>query len=165
MNISFIAAVGENREIGFGNELPWHLPDDLKKFKEITKGHTVIMGRKTYESMGKVLPDRRNIIISRNKNYQVEGATVVGSLEEAFKQVDDEEAFVIGGGEIFELALPYANRMYLTHVKAKVKGDSFFPDFKTAEWEVLNEEFHPKDEKHLYDFMFKTYEKKSKKKS
>ncbi|MCX6747445.1 MAG: dihydrofolate reductase [Candidatus Nomurabacteria bacterium] len=160
MNISFIAAVGENREIGFGNELPWHLPDDLKKFKEITKGHTVIMGRKTYESMGKVLPDRKNIIITRNKNYKAEGAVVVSSLEKALKEVDEEEAFVIGGGEIFELALPYANRMYLTHVKAKVKGDSFFPDFKTAEWEVLGEEFHPKDEKHIYDFMFKTYKRK-----
>ena len=160
MIISFDIAFGENRGLGFGNKLPWYLPDDLKKFKKITRGHTVIMGRKTYDSMGRLLPERKNIIITRDKNYKVNGATVVHSIEEAIEKCKgEEEIFVIGGGEILKLALPYVNRMYLTHVEANVPADSFFPEIDWSKWKVVSEEFHPKDEKHLYNFTWKVYEK------
>ncbi len=163
MNISLIAAIGKNRELGFGNKLPWHLPDDLKRFKEITRGHTVIMGRKTFESIGKPLPNRRNIVITRDKNYLCNGVDVAHTLEEAITMsrlnLDIEEVFVIGGGEIFNLVLPYAHKMYLTHVETEVPSDAFFPEFDLNEWKISNEEFRTKDEKHLYNFTFKVYEK------
>ena len=158
--ISLILAIGKNNEIGFGNKLPWHLPDDLKRFKEITRGHTVIMGRKTYESIGRLLPERKNIIITRDKAYTIKGATIVSSIEEAIKECEKEdEAFVIGGGEICKLALPYAKKMYLTHVNTELPADSFFPEFNVKEWNIISEEFHPRDEKHNYEFTFKIYEK------
>ena len=161
MTLSLIAAIGKNNELGFGNKLPWHLPDDLKRFREITRGHGVIMGRKTYDSMGRLLPERKNIIITRDKSHKVEGAKVVHSIEEAIEKVKNEdESFIIGGGEIFKLALSYAKKMYLTQVQAELPADSFFPEFNLADWKVVSEEFHPKDEKHLYDFTFKVYEKK-----
>ena len=161
MILSCVIAFGKNRGLGFGNKLPWHLPDDLKNFKNITRGHTVIMGRKTYDSMGRLLPERKNIIITRDQSYEVPGATVVHSIEEAIEECRNEkEAFVIGGGEILKLALPYLDRMYLTHVEAEVPADSFFPEFNLSEWKVVSEEFHPKDERHLYDFTFKTYDRK-----
>lgn len=172
MILSCVLALGRNRGLGFGNKLPWHLPDDLKNFKEITRGHAVIMGRKTYDSlgrsptgepMGRLLPERKNIIITRDTSYQVGGATVVHSIEEAKKECGAEkEAFVIGGGEIVKLAMPYLNRMYLTHVEADIPADSFFPEFNINEWKIVSEKFHPKDEKHLYDFTFKIYEKLTK---
>ena len=162
--ISLIAAVSKNNVIGNNGEIPWHLPNDSKHFASITKGHTVVMGRKTYESiithLGKPLPERKNIIITRDTSYQVPGATVVHSVEEAIKEcANEKEAFVIGGGEILKLAIPYLNRMYLTHVEAEVPADSFFPEFNPKEWEVVSEKFHPKDEKHPYNFTFKVYEK------
>lgn len=163
MIISLIAAIGKNRELGLGNKLPWHLPDDLKRFKEITRGHIVIMGRKTYESIGRLLPDRKNIIITRNKDFKVEGAVVVSNFEEALGEcTGEDEVFVIGGGEIFSLALPYADKMYLTHVETKLPSDAFFPEYNLDEWKIVNEEFHPKDEKHLCDFTFKVYKKLTK---
>lgn len=161
MILSLILAIGKNNEIGFGNKLPWHLPDDLKRFKETTREHSVIMGRKTYESIGRLLPERKNIIITRDKSYRAEGAVIVSSIEEAIKECENEdEAFVIGGGEICKLALPYASQMYLTHVDTELPADSFFPEFDQKEWRVTSEEFHSKDEKHLYDFTFKRYERK-----
>lgn len=161
MKLSLIAAIGKNRELGFGNKLPWYLPDDLKRFKEITRGHNVIMGRKTYESIGRLLPDRKNIIITRDKSYRAEGAVLVSSMEKALAEcADDPESFAIGGGEIFKLALPYAKKMYLTHVEAELPADSFFPEFDLNEWRVVSEEPREKDEKHPYDFTFRTYERK-----
>ncbi|MES3032275.1 MAG: dihydrofolate reductase [Patescibacteria group bacterium] len=158
--ISLILAIGKNNEIGFGNKLPWHLPDDLKRFRDTTRGHTVIMGRKTYESIGRLLPDRKNIIITRDTSYQVAGAVIAHNIEEAIKECKNEkEAFVIGGGEIVKLAMPYLKRMYLTHVEADIPADSFFPPFDESEWKITSEKFHPKDEKHPYEFTFKTYEK------
>lgn len=160
MILSCVIAFGKNRGLGFGNKLPWHLPDDLKNFKEITRGHTVIMGRKTYDSMGRLLPERKNIIITRDKSYEVPGATIVHSVEEAIEECkDEEESFIIGGGEILKLALPYLNRMYLTHVEAEVPADSFFPEFNIKDWKVISERFHPKDEKHSFEFTFKVYER------
>ena len=158
--ISLILAIGKNNEIGFGNKLPWYLPDDLKRFKKTTRGHTVIMGRKTYESIGRLLPERKNIIITRDKNYKAEDAVIVFSIEEAREECKSEkEAFVIGGGEICKLALPYATKMYLTHVETTLPADSFFPEFKQKDWKIVKEEFHPKDEKHNYEFTFKVYKR------
>ncbi len=160
MILSCVLALGRNRGLGFGNKLPWHLPDDLKNFKGITLGHTVIMGRKTYDSMGRLLPERKNIILTRDTSYQVENAIVVHSIEEAIKEcANEKEAFVIGGGEIVRLAMPYLNRMYLTHVEADIPADSFFPEFNQNEWKIVSEKFHPKDERNPFDFTFKIYEK------
>jgi len=163
--IVLMAAMGRNRELGFGNKLPWHLPDDLKRFKEITRGHSIIMGRKTYESIGKALPERKNIVVTRNAGYQAPGAVVVGSIEEAFKEAGnggDEDVFVIGGGEIYKLALPYADRMYLTFVDAEIPADTYFPEFNENEWRVTDAVPHEADEKHAHRFVFKTYEKRKK---
>ena len=158
--ISLILAIGKNNEIGFENKVPWDLPDDLKRFRDTTRGHTIIMGRKTYESIGRLLPDRKNIIITRNKSYKIEGASVVSSIEEAIQECEKEgEAFVIGGGEICKLALPYAEKMYLTHVDTILPADSFFPEFNITDWKIISQEFHPRDQKHNYEFTFKVYEK------
>jgi dihydrofolate reductase len=160
MILSFDIAFGKNRGLGFGNKLPWHLPDDLKRFKETTKGHSVIMGRKTYESIGRLLPERRNIIITRDLSYKVEGAEIAHSIEEAIEKVKNEkEAFVIGGAEILKIALPYIGKMYLTHVDAEVEADSFFPEVDFSKWKIIYEEFHPKDERHAYEFTYKIWEK------
>jgi dihydrofolate reductase len=175
MQISIIAAIGKNRELGLNNKLLWHLPDDLKNFKELTTGHTIIMGQKTYESIGRPLPNRKNFIMSRNISYQAKDCTVVHSIEEAFKKFEKEtgevnkqdEIFVIGGGEIYKLFLPYAQNLYLTEVEAELPADTFFPIHPTpalpkgegenSEWKLISEKFHPKDEKHKYDFCFRKY--------
>jgi dihydrofolate reductase len=168
MKLSLIAAIGKNREIGFGNKLPWRLPDDLKRFKEITRGHAVIMGRKTFESLGETagvpgrpLPERKNIIVTRDKTYIRHGVDVVHSLEEALKLcANDPGPFVIGGGDIFSQALPHAEKMYLTHVDTGLPADSFFPEFDSREWQIVSEEFHPKDDRHPFGFTFRTYTRK-----
>jgi dihydrofolate reductase len=159
--ISLIAAIGKNRELGAKNELPWHLPDDLKNFKRITRGHAVIMGRKTYETIGKPLPERKNIVITRDPAYAAPGCTVVTSLDEAIAAAgNDPEIFVMGGGEIYALALPRADRMYLTFVDAAMQADTFFPDFDPAVWQLVSEEPHAADEKHAYAFVARVYDKK-----
>lgn len=163
--VSIIAAMGRNRGLGFGNKLPWHLPDDLKRFKEFTRGHAVIMGRRTFESIGRPLPDRKNIIVSRDGGYAAPGCEVVASIEEAFKAADgdtaggDGEVFVIGGAQIYALALPYAAKMYLTFVDAEVPADAFFPAFDEAAWTVTASESHAADGKHPYPFVFKVFER------
>ena len=165
MNISIIGAMGRNREFGLGDQLPWHLPDDLKHFKALTRGHTVIMGRKTYESIGKPLPDRKNIVITRNKDFKAGGCVVVGSFEEALAEakndgtVNDPEVFVIGGAEIYKLALPHANKIYLTQVDASPEADKYFPEFDEREWRLVKEVSHARDEKHSYAFILKEYER------
>ena len=131
--LSIIVAMDKNRLIGGKNQLLWHIPGELKRFKEITTGHPIIMGRKTYESIGRVLPNRTNIIITRDANFQVGGAKVVNSLEKAIEvaknETGGEEVFVIGGGQIYEQALPLTNRLYLTIVDGEYAGDTFFPDY------------------------------------
>ena len=162
MTITLIGAIGKNRELGLGNKLLWHLPDDLKRFKEVTRGHAVIMGRKTYESIGRPLPERKNIIITRDAEYAAPGCEVVHSIEEALKTVSgDNEAFVIGGGEIYKLALPYANKMDLTLVDVEQRADAYFPEFNSEEWRVTSEEVHEADERHPCRFVFRVYEKKN----
>lgn len=153
--ISIIVALAENRVIGRRNTLPWRLPNDLKHFRRLTTGHAVIMGRKNYESIGKLLPERTNIIVTRNAGYAVPGAHVVHSLETAYAAAaDDNEIFVIGGAEIYRAALPRAGRLYLTLVHAPVPGDTFFPDFDRNEWREVECVRHEADEKHAYAYSF-----------
>lgn len=130
--VSIIAAIAENRAIGKDNKLLWHIPEDLARFKKITFNHPVIMGRTTFKSLGKPLPYRINIVVTRNKNYQVEGCLIVNSLEEAIRQAcenDEKEIFIIGGGQIYEQAIKFADKLYLTVVKGNFEADTFFPDY------------------------------------
>ncbi len=160
MKISIIAAMSENRVIGRDGALPWHLPDDLARFKTITTGHTVIMGRKTFESVGKPLPNRRSIVISRNTDYQCEGVVVAHSFDEALEcGVGQEEVFVLGGQAVYELALPRSDRIYLTMVHASIDGDTHFPPFDPSEWRLVEDERHEADDRHAYAFSFRRYER------
>lgn len=166
MIISMIAAMGSNRVIGKNNDIPWHLPDDFRFFKETTKGHHVIMGRKNFESLPdrfKPLPDRPNIIITRSKSYRAEGAQIVHSLKDALDiahQNNEPEAFIIGGGEIYQLALEVAEKIYLTEINGSFEGDVKFPELDLSLWQEMDRKHHPKDEKHQYDFDFVIYKKK-----
>jgi dihydrofolate reductase len=160
MKISLIASIGKNSELGFHNQLLWHLPDDLKNFKKITSGHTIVMGKKTFESIGKPLPDRKNIILTRDTNYEADGCVIAHSPEEILKFVNNyDEIFIIGGGEIYKIFLPLANKLYLTEVDATPPADTFFPKFDKRDWKLVRSVLHPKDEKHLYSFSFNIYEK------
>ena len=159
--ITLIAAAAENNALGKDNDLLWHLPNDFKRFKEITSGHHIIMGRKTFESFPKPLPNRTHIIITRQKEYLVENCIVVHSLEEAIAIAPKkEEVFIIGGAQIYEQSIPLANKIDLTRVHTSLDADAFFPDFDTSEWNLVFSEKHFKDEKHQYDFTFETYLKK-----
>jgi dihydrofolate reductase len=165
MKVSLVAAVAENRVIGKNNDLPWHLPDDMKFFMEVTKGHYVILGRKNYESLPKKfkpLPNRINIIVTRQKDFDAPGCMVVHTMKEALAIARDngeEEAMVIGGSEIYALALPSADRLYITEVKANVDGDVRFPDFDKKEWNEVSRITHEKDERHAFAFDFVLYER------
>lgn len=160
-NITIIVAVSENQVIGKDNDLIWHLSDDLKRFKALTSGHTIIMGRKTFESFPKPLPNRTHIVITRQKNYTApDGVIIVNSIEEALKNVkSDPNPFIIGGGEIYRQALPFADTIELTKVHHHFKGDTFFPELNKTEWEKVKEELHQKDDRHAYAFSFITYKK------
>jgi dihydrofolate reductase len=156
--VSLVLAMAENHVIGRAGQLPWHLPDDLQHFKRLTVDHTVIMGRKTFEEIKQPLANRRNVVISRNPDFPARGATVVPTLEEALALgATESEVFVIGGGEIFRLALPRADRLYLTLLHAKPEGDTFFPSFDLTTWALEDEVFHPADAKHAYSFSFRRY--------
>lgn len=141
MSVSMIAAVGKNLELGKNNNLIWHFKEDMKFFKDTTMGHTVVMGRKTFESLPKALPGRENIVISSNAEYQAQGATVVTSVEEALQIADNEEIFVIGGGKIYAEFLPYADKLYLTEIYAEcADADTYFPKFNKSDYikEIIN---------------------------
>ena len=158
---TIVVAMGEKNEIGFENQLLWRLPKDLKHFKDITSGHPVIMGRKTYESIGKPLPNRTNIVVSRRNDWFEEGILIVGSIKEAIKFAKkiDEEIFIIGCGKIYEQTMDVVDRLEITRVKADFTADTFFPQIDANVWKKVNEECHEKDEKNQYDFCFQTYEK------
>jgi dihydrofolate reductase len=158
---TIVVAMGEKNEIGFENQLLWHLPKDLKHFKDLTSGHPIIMGRKTYESIGKPLPNRTNIVISRKKDWFEEGILIVGSIKEAvkFAKKIDEEVFIIGGGNIYEQTMDVVDRLEVTLVKADLKADTYFPKIDLKIWKKVEEVCHEKDEKNQYDFCFQTYEK------
>lgn len=160
MIVSLILAMSENRVIGKSGGLPWRLPDDLKYFKKLTVDHTVIMGRKTFDEIKRPLDNRRNVVISRRSDFQPHGVTVVPSLKEALALgATESEVFVIGGGEIFKLALPKADRIYLTLVHAHIEGDTYFPEFDDAAWVMEKDEYHPADARHAYPFSFRTYQR------
>jgi dihydrofolate reductase len=160
--ISFIVAMDDNRVIGKNNQLPWRLPEDLKFFKKVTMGHPVAMGRKTHESIGRLLPGRENIIITRNREYDPEDCSVFHSIEEFVENCRsrDEEVFVIGGAEIFKETFPHADRLYLTHIHEEFAGDTFFPEFDFKEWELTSSEKGIKDEKNPFDYEFCIYDRK-----
>ena len=163
MIISLIAAIAENGVIGKDNELVWRLPDDFKYFKQTTSGHPILMGRKTFESLGKPLPNRLNVVITRNPDYQPEGVLVVDSLEKALEEARKagiSEAFVSGGGEIYRQAIATADRLYLTEVKASFEGDTRFPDYDKTEWREISRRHHPIDERHAVAFDFVVWERK-----
>ena len=156
--ITIIAAAGENNALGKNKDLVWHLPDDFKRFKQLTSGHAIIMGRKTFESFPGLLPYRTHIIITRRKNYKPEGCVVACSLEEALNHAKkDPQPFIIGGGEIYRLAMPYTHKIELTRVHHSFEADTFFPEINEKEWKLTASVYHPKDEKHRYDFTYLTY--------
>lgn len=159
MTVSIVVAISENHVIGKDNKLLWYLPNDLKHFKEITSGHTVIMGRKTYESVGKPLPNRRNIIITR-QNITIEGCEVVNSIEAALALCTNEaEVFIVGGAEIYRQSMHLTDRIYLTIVHKEFDGDSYFPQIEPAEWkETAREDYEP-DAKNALPYSFITYQK------
>ena len=157
--ISIIVAASENNVIGRQGDLPWRLSDDLKRFKAVTMGKPIVMGRKTYESIGRPLPGRQNIVITRQPGYEAEGCDVVTTVEQAVDVAGDvEEIMVIGGSEIYALFLPAAKRLYLTRVHAEVDGDAFFPA-PGDEWQLVSYEPHAADEKNEFDVSFQVYER------
>ncbi len=160
--LTIIVAAAENDAIGKENKLIWHLSDDLKRFKALTNGHHIIMGRKTFESFPKPLPNRIHVVITRQDNYKVpDGVIVVNSLEDAIDAIKNEtQAFVIGGGEIYNQAMEIANKIELTRVHESFEADTFFPKIDASIWKETNNTFHKKDENHDYEFSFLTYERK-----
>ncbi len=160
--VTLVVAMGRNNEIGADNKLLWHLPKDLKHFKEITSGHPVVMGRKTYESIGKPLPNRTNIVVSRQTNWFEEGILIVGSIKEALKFAKkiDENVFVIGGGTIYSQTIDLADKLEVTHVDADLEADTHFPKIDTKVWAKTAETCNEKDEKNNYNFCFQTFERK-----
>lgn len=159
--IIMIAAVAENNALGKNNELVWHLPNDFKRFKALTTNHYIIMGRKTFESFPKPLPNRTHVIITRQKDYNPEGCIVVDSIEKAIAVCpENEDSYVIGGGEIYNLALPYADIIEITKVHHTFEADAFFPKISKTEWLLVEAETNIKDEKHLYDYTYETYIRK-----
>jgi dihydrofolate reductase len=156
--ITMIAAVGENNELGKDNDLVWHLPDDFKRFKQLTTGHHIIMGRKTFESFSNPLPNRTHIVITKNRNYQKEGAIMVHSMEEALQKASsDEQPFIIGGGEIYSLGMKISHKIELTRVRGTFEADTFFPEIPERDWKRIFEEHHKKDERHAYGFTYETW--------
>jgi len=163
LKLSLIVAVAENGVIGRNNQLIWHLPNDLKQFRRLTTGHCIIMGRKTSESIGKPLPNRTSIIISRNVDFQFEGCITVDSLETAIKkakELENEETFVIGGAEIYRLSLPKVDKIYLTEVHHAFDGDTFFPAIDKTIWQETKREDFETDEKHLCRYSFVEMERR-----
>jgi dihydrofolate reductase len=159
--IIMIAAVAENNALGKNNELVWHLPNDFKRFKSLTTNHHIIMGRKTFESFPKPLPNRVHVIITRQTDYNPEGCIVVDSIEKAIAACpENEDSYIIGGGEIYNLGLPYADIIEITKVHHTFEADTFFPKISESEWQIVETEENFKDEKHLYDYTYETYIKK-----
>ncbi len=166
MKIVLIAAFAQNRVVGINNKLPWHLPEDLKYFKRTTTGKAIIMGRKTYDSIGRPLPNRTNIVITRNSDFKAEGVKVVSSLEAAIELAKEvnyingiEEVMIIGGASIYEAALPMADRLYLTHVHSDVKGDAYFPEVNFSQWHEVAREDYQASDNNPYDYSFVVYDK------
>ncbi|KSU83385.1 dihydrofolate reductase [Fictibacillus enclensis] len=156
--ISYVFAMDRNRLIGKQNDLPWHLPADLKHFKKVTMGKPILMGRKTYESIGKPLPGRENIILTRDESFQAEGCTVLHTVQDALDR-QDTELCVIGGSEVFRLFMPYVERMYVTRIDESFDGDTYFPAYDESEWNIIDRTTGILDEKNKYPHEFLTFEK------
>jgi dihydrofolate reductase len=160
--ISLIVAMAQNGVIGRGNGLPWRLPEDLRRFREFTLGKPVLMGRKTFESIGRPLPGRANLVLTRDRAWFANGVISVHSVDEALLQTRTcDEVVAIGGAEIYRLLLPYARRIYLTHVHADVPGDTYFPAFDATQWEDVECRPHPADERHAYPLTFVTLQRRN----
>jgi dihydrofolate reductase len=165
MRISIIAAVAENGVIGREGQLPWRLSDDLRRFKQLTMGHTIIMGRRTWESIGRALPGRRTVAVSRKPDFRtsvdcVETATDLDKALAIAKEAGDEEAFIVGGAELYRESLSRADRLYLTRVCAAVDGDTYFPNIEWSNWQLVESENHDANEKSDYDYRFETYDRR-----
>ncbi|MDV7187858.1 dihydrofolate reductase [Lutibacter sp. TH_r2] len=160
--ITIIAAIANNNALGKNNQLIWHLPSDLKRFKKVTSGHCVIMGRKTFESLGKPLPNRTNIIITRNTAYKAEGCLITNSLNEAIElaKKEDNNPYILGGAEIYKQSLKFADKLDLTFVHHTFEADAFFPEIDLTIWKQKSREDFKADEKNKYDYSFVTYTKK-----
>jgi dihydrofolate reductase len=159
--VSLIVAMAKNRVIGANNTLPWHLPADLKRFKALTIGHHIVMGRKTYESIGKPLPGRTSVVVTRNADYSAPGVIVANSLEKAISACgNDEEIFVIGGAELYRQAIKFADRIYLTEIDADIQGDAHFAKFDRKLWLETERVNHAPDEKNVHSYHFVVYERK-----
>ncbi len=162
MTVSLVVAAAKNNVIGRDGELPWHLPDDLRHFKRLTTGKAVIMGRRTFESIGRPLPDRRNIVMTRDPDYAASGCDVVTSVSDALDLAgDDTEVMVIGGGQVYRDFLPRADRIYLTRVQAEIEGDTHFPEVDPGDWQLVSTEHHAADEKHAYAFELMVFERRT----
>jgi dihydrofolate reductase len=163
MTVSIIAIVAANDVIGRGNKLPWHMPADLKRFKELTMGHHLIMGRKTFESVGKPLPGRINVVVTRNVDFTPDGVAVSRSVEEAISKAEaagDDEVFIAGGAEIYAQTIHRADRMYITRLHGEPEGDTFFPEFDDVnEWKLVDAEHFEADERNAFPYSFLTYER------
>ena len=157
--ITIIVAASENDAIGKDNDLIWSLPNDLKRFKKLTSGHCIIMGRKTFDSFPGLLPNRKHIVISKNPTTSFpEKVTVVNNFKDALKEAfHDDNPYVIGGGQIYKLAMDYSDKIELTRVHGEFKADTFFPKINENEWKLINEEFNDKDERHQFSYTYKTY--------
>lgn len=161
MSITLIAAAAENNALGKDNRMIWHLPDDFKRFKQLTTGHHIIMGRKTLESMNGPLPNRTNVVITRQGDYVYDGCVIVHSLDEALAACpQNEEVFIIGGGEIYNQSINKADKIELTRVHTTMEADAFFPEINENEWTLTESVYHDKDEKHKLDFVFETWVRK-----
>ncbi|MDQ6990116.1 MAG: type 3 dihydrofolate reductase [Mariprofundaceae bacterium] len=160
MNISLIWGMDRNRLIGCNDALPWHLPADMQWFRKHTLGKPILMGRKTYESIGKPLPKRLNLILSRQADLHIDGCEVVQNLEAAIKAAKShDELMVMGGAEIYRMLLPHANRLYITHIEQRFTGDTWFPEFDLSAWHLLHQETHPSDDKNKYPYRFEIWQK------
>ena len=162
MIISLVVAAATNNAIGKDGQMPWHLPNDMKHFKNVTWGMPVLMGRKTFESLGKVLPGRKNIVVTRQPGWQAEGTVAVQKIEDALfvaKATDAKEVMVIGGGEIYKTLFEKASRIYLTRVELVPEADTFFPSLSPKEWHLVSQQIHEADEKNIYNYSFQLWER------
>lgn len=160
--LSIIVAMDQNRVIGLNNDLPWHLPNDLRYFKNVTTGHTIVMGRKTFDSIGRVLPNRKHIVLTRSKRQFPDEVIVVRNIEEILhyaKEHNEEEIFIIGGAELFKLMFPYVDKMYITLIEESFEGDVYFPEFNESEWKLISKVKGEKNEQNPYDYYFLIYER------
>ena len=158
--LSMVVAMARNRVIGADGKIPWHLPNELQLFKSVTMGHHIIMGRKTYESIGRLLPGRTTVIVTRQKDYSISGAKIAHTLEQAITLCNgDSEIFVIGGGELYRAAMRMADRLYLTVVDAEPAGDTQMPEFNATEWRLQSTKQYSRDERHAHDYRFEVHDR------